>query len=216
MKTQGRYWAIEIYPDSCIEKYDEYLKINGYKCAISPLHDKDVNEDGTLKKPHYHIEFIFNGSRKKETVINICEELHANLYAKCLEDCQAYYEYLIHKNNPEKYQYNESDIVHINSVRADFMKEDYIRILEYIDDYKIKTLVTLTRQLRIDNEKRLLKYVSNNTYYINSYLKSVKDDYDGKIKTLVANLYNNYRDVYVDREVFKKLLNVFEEVKITE
>lgn len=216
MKSQGRYWAIEIYPDSCIDKFDEYLQNNGFQCAISPLHDKDLNDDGTNKKPHYHVEFIFKGTRKKEYILKICQELNTNLYAQCLEDCQAYYEYLTHKNNPSKYQYDENEIIYINCNRSDFMKEDYMRILEYIDNNNVKTLVTLTRKLRKDNEKQLLKYVSNNTYYINSYLNSVKEDYDGKLKTLISNLYSNYSDVVVNKEVFKKLLNVFEEVKITE
>ena len=34
------------------------LELIGVPMAISPLHDKDLNADGTLKKPHWHIIYI--------------------------------------------------------------------------------------------------------------------------------------------------------------
>ena len=33
----------------------------GLQCAISPLHDKDMNPDNTPKKPHYHVILTYSG-----------------------------------------------------------------------------------------------------------------------------------------------------------
>ena len=40
------------------EDWELRLELIGVPMAISPLHDKDLNADGTLKKPHWHIIYI--------------------------------------------------------------------------------------------------------------------------------------------------------------
>nr|WP_217265565.1 Rep family protein [Helicobacter pylori] len=50
-----RSYAIIIYPDSANSKWLEILERTCIPCAISPLHDKDLENDGTPKKPHYHV-----------------------------------------------------------------------------------------------------------------------------------------------------------------
>ena len=51
----GRYrqWTIVVYPESAPENWRNLL--NGQTWIESPLHDKDVNPDGTEKKSHWHI-----------------------------------------------------------------------------------------------------------------------------------------------------------------
>ncbi|MFS5611931.1 Rep family protein [Streptococcus agalactiae] len=44
---RGRNWWIVVYPESLPENWKEIISTE--PVAISPLHDKDVNADGTRK-----------------------------------------------------------------------------------------------------------------------------------------------------------------------
>ena len=55
-----RYWTIVVYPDSAPQDWRQ--KLDGLQWVESPLHDKDVNADGTPKKAHWHI-MIFNSGK---------------------------------------------------------------------------------------------------------------------------------------------------------
>lgn len=54
-KDKARYFTFLLYPESVPEGWQEKLAEIGQPMAISPLHDKDVKPDGTLKKAHWHI-----------------------------------------------------------------------------------------------------------------------------------------------------------------
>ena len=47
--NKKRNWAFVIYPESLPEDWLDILRMSGLPIAISPLHDKDVNADGTPK-----------------------------------------------------------------------------------------------------------------------------------------------------------------------
>lgn len=212
---KARCWQFLLYPESCNPEFIKYMYDSGLKGAISPLHDSDLRDDGTLKKSHYHVILLFNGGRTEQAVKEIVQEINvANNIIQKVNDKQARFEYLTHKNNPEKYQYNPEDIIFINAHSYDFIDEDYRCILDYIDDNKIKSIVGLLKALRKENNNRLIKYVSNNTYYVQTYLRALQIDYDSRIETLLHSLYNNYGDVRINKDVLNKLCEVFDEVKI--
>ena len=45
-----RNWMIIVYPDSAPERWEDILDEMHIAWACSPLHDKDVNADGTPKR----------------------------------------------------------------------------------------------------------------------------------------------------------------------
>lgn len=213
--SKCRQYMIIVYPESALQNWRKYLQEMGVKCAISPLHDSDLTDDGSLKKPHYHVILIFNGGRTETYVRQeIVEPIKALSQFQRVIDKQLAFEYLTHENNPEKHQYNRVEVEFINSCISDYVNEDYISILEYIDDNNIKTLVGLLKSLRKAKNKRLIQYVSNNTYYVTTYLKEVRENYDSKVETLVKSMYNHYGDIRVNKDVLNKLCEVFNEVKI--
>ena len=61
-KVKKRHWAFVAYPESLPEDWFDLLKQTGLKIAISPLHNQDMNADGTPKKPHYHIMLSYEGA----------------------------------------------------------------------------------------------------------------------------------------------------------
>ena len=108
--VKARYWWFVLYPESAREDWREWLQSIGLPFAVSPLHDKDVNPDGTEKKPHHHIIIAFNGPTTYQNVNkNICEVL-GQPHPQYLFAVKGAYRYLTHADNPEKYQYDPKEI----------------------------------------------------------------------------------------------------------
>lgn len=104
-----RNWGAVIYPESAPEDWKEQLKLMGLTFAVSPLHDKDINPTGEKKKPHYHIIICYPNPTTDDNINRILHDLNQPI-AVPLESVRGYFRYLTHKDNPEKYQYNDSEI----------------------------------------------------------------------------------------------------------
>lgn len=111
--VKKRNWAFVLYPESAPKDWKEQLKLSGVQIAISPLHDKDVNPDGEPKKPHFHVIAIYGNPTTYNNVKALCDKLKCPI-PQPLEQVKGYYRYLTHKDNPEKYQYDEKDIECLN------------------------------------------------------------------------------------------------------
>lgn len=117
--SRARNLSLELYPEDETHVKKLQFIMNHYTYAYI-LHDKDIWEEdikdemtkiiihqkGELKKPHWHIMLIFQNPRSAE---KIAKELDI----KHIETCNfyAYARYLIHKDQPTKYQYNPKDII---------------------------------------------------------------------------------------------------------
>lgn len=102
------YWCLVLYPEEDLshKKAIEYIE-NHYSYA-SIIHDNDLNEDGTLKKSHVHIVLRFSNYRWRNA---ISQEL--NITPNYLEKCKNLenaLKYLVHINNPDKFQYEISQV----------------------------------------------------------------------------------------------------------
>ena len=92
---KGRYWASVGYPESLPTNYLELLQETGLEVAISPLHDKDVNPNGEVKKPHYHFIFSYSGPTTYNNVKSLCDSLNMTIPIK-LENLRGMYRYHLH------------------------------------------------------------------------------------------------------------------------
>ena len=120
--VKKRNWAFVLYPESAPENWRDLLQQTGLQCCVSPLHDKDINPDGSPKKPHYHVILVYSGPTSFNVVKALCDSLKQPI-PKALEQVRGYYRYLTHKDNPEKAQYSECDITSINGFNiADFIE----------------------------------------------------------------------------------------------
>ncbi|HAK0877811.1 TPA: replication protein RepB, partial [Listeria monocytogenes] len=72
---RGRNWVVVVYPESAPENWIDLIRQE--PVAISPLHDKDVDENGERKKPHYHVVFAYKGNKSFEQIDEIARLLHA-------------------------------------------------------------------------------------------------------------------------------------------
>lgn len=196
-----RNWAFFVYPtkeqlDAVGSAYDgsdgygsapddwvEQLRLSGLQFAISPLHDKDKHEDGSgrTKKPHYHVIVIYGSPTTYNNVKNLTDSFNAPI-PQALEQVRGYYRYLTHKDNPDKYQYDEEDIV----TGGGFNIADYIELSKSeVTEIKFK-LQQLIREQNIIEYSAFMDYIQDNldrinydvasshTIFFNTYIKSIR------------------------------------------
>jgi hypothetical protein len=176
-----RNWAFFVYPESAPENWREQLKNRGLVCAISPLHDKDiVNETSEEeKKPHWHVLVNFNGPTTYSNVKSITDSLKQPI-PEPINNMRGYYRYLTHKDDPDKYQYNEKDIETLNG----FNISDYVEmtrsekeavkivLINYIRENVIMEYAELIENLDDDEKFLELEIASNNTMFFDKYITS--------------------------------------------
>lgn len=164
-KNKKRNWAFVAYPESLPNAWIEQLQQSGLQCAISPLHDRDYNADGSLKKAHYHVILCYSGPTSFNVVRNlVCDQLGQPI-PQALEQIRGYYRYFTHKDNPEKAQYNESEIKFING----FNINDYVELTKS-EIVKIKSNIqTIIKDNQIYEYSDLLDFLQSKENYLNEY-----------------------------------------------
>lgn len=127
-----------LYPESAPADWQARLAKTGLQCAISPLHDRDINPTGEPKKAHYHVILAYSGPTSYSVVKRLCDDLRQPI-PQPLEQIQGYYRYLTHEDNPEKAQYSKADIVTLNgfSIRdfVEISKSEVIRLKRETQDF---------------------------------------------------------------------------------
>lgn len=188
-KFRTRVFNLVLYGDdeSHIQAID-YIKEN-YNYAMIK-HDKDYDDNGEIKKEHYHVVIkftnaIYNTSLSKELKIEL------NYIQKC-RDIKASLLYLIHFNDSEKYQYNVDEVFGplANNIKK-YMNQNskdeddsILAILEYIEN---SIFIRYTE---------LLKWSVSNGYYSTlrrggSLISKCIDEHNGK---LCKDLKSDFND----------------------
>ena len=176
--VKKRYWGTVLYPESCKENWKENLEKSGLKCCVSPLHDLDLDDNGELKKSHYHILCCYNGPVTRDNFMSVVNSIGA-VGAEKIENVKGYFDYLIHKNNLDKHQYNIDDLQMINGFNIlDYCDRTTVesielkmKLIKYCDDNKIICYRNLIKKLISDNNFDLFDCASCNPYFIIQYLK---------------------------------------------
>lgn len=180
--VKKRNWAFVLYPESAPENWREELQKTGLQCVISPLHDRDINPDNTPKKAHYHVILAYSGPTSYNVVKTLTDKLNQPI-PQALEQVRGYYRYLTHKDNPEKAQYDESEIKAING----FNIADFSELTRSETTQIKKSLQLLIRQHGIMEYAELMDYLqdedmnleyeiaSNNTYFFDKYITSQRN-----------------------------------------
>lgn len=115
-RLKGRHFSYVVYPESAPSDWVEELKRRGLAFVVSPLHDKDINPDGTPKKAHYHIIVSWGNTTTYRAARGLCVLLNCP-QPQLLKSCNGMYRYLTHKDNPEKFQYKEQPACYNGWVR---------------------------------------------------------------------------------------------------
>lgn len=180
--NKKRYWAFVLYPESSPDNWRELLQQTGLACAVSPLHDKDLDPTGEIKKAHYHIILCYSGPTTFNTVKRITDSLNQPIPIP-LEQVRGYFRYFTHKDNPEKYQYNENEITTINDFDIDNYNDLSISQIKHImvdlqricRDNKIMEYCDLLDFLLDEELFSYLDVAQNHTILFNTYITSLRN-----------------------------------------
>lgn len=197
LPPKKKYAFCVLYPDSYSYNCDSVineLANEHITFAVSPLHNKDINENGEIKKAHYHLLLSYPNATTLSTfqsILKVCGLNESDLH--CVKFCNSgvgYYRYLTHKDNPEKAQYNDNDIRIFNDFNGIFNKfkktdidktNDLVRIFQLVDDLDTVSFHTLMQYLML-NEVELFRMITSSSALaicIKEYQRSL--EYDKKI-----------------------------------
>lgn len=198
-----RKWIFILYPESMPENWFEIIQQTGLEACVSPLHDKDTDvEDGKLvpKKAHYHVYVKYDGPVTKNVVMQLVESLNASHPVPC-ESVRGQYRYFIHLDNPEKFQYDIKDMLHINGfdIReyVDLTKTEVVKIKKelqiFIRENNIFEYSDFMDHLADDDIGSNYEVASNNTYFFDKYITSFRnrqrDKMTARVKEITNELY---------------------------
>ena len=107
MSDRSSKWAFIVYPDSAPDNWKNLLKSTYVRFAVSPLHSPDSITDGSgecQRKKHYHVLMDFDSLKSFDQVQRISNLVNGTIPV-IIDNPSGYYQYLIHRNDPEKQQF---------------------------------------------------------------------------------------------------------------
>lgn len=156
-----RGWVGVLYPDSAPDDWSRRLTNEGVPALVSPLHDRDVNADGTAKKAHRHVLLLWDGPIAYETAKAVMDAIGAVMPPRNPKpgevkpwavSVKGSARYLCHTDNPDKAQYSPEDVRAFNG--ADYFEvvncagdDDAVfdEITDYIDDNGVRSFAEFVR-----------------------------------------------------------------------
>lgn len=191
-RPRAKNYALVVYPDDLPDRakntWMRSLSSLGYKMAVSPLHDKDTNPDGEIKKAHWHVllqgdKVWINFKTLKELVLTEFDGRGVAV-PQSVSNVVGFMRYLVHLDNPEKFQYDKNDIQLFNgaTVESAFalskddelaIRCDIIRYVQENDDVlEYHQVVDTALQMSNDGDNAWIKALDNRSRMVESYIRS--------------------------------------------
>ena len=115
------------------------------------LHDKDIDNEGNIIKPHYHFRVFYKDKKSVSAWAKIFNVKDNNV--EILDDKIRAIRYLIHLDSPKKYQYNKEDVISNFDLSSYFLKKgDENFDIKLITDY----ISTTTKRLSFSDLKNFV------------------------------------------------------------
>lgn len=192
--NKSKYFCCILYPDSKTYDFDKIIKAlaeEHLSFAVSPIHDRDIQDDGTLKKGHYHLLLAYSSATTLNNIrawLNVCGMPESELHTvRVCASAVGYYRYLTHMDNPEKAQYDVNDIRVFNDSDGLFLKfsktasekiDELIRIFQIVDELNTISFHSLIQYLML-NERDLFKMLTSSSalaFCVKEYQRSLEYD----------------------------------------
>lgn len=138
-QKRSNLWCCVVYPgDSLPEGYIDIIKGWHVPVLLSPVHDADKNADDTEKKKHIHLMIDFGSGQNKsfEQVHNLTSQLNGTVPI-IVNNRSAMVRYFVHKDNPEKHQYDVNDLQVFSGFEFQAAFENYtneLQLYKFIED----------------------------------------------------------------------------------
>lgn len=103
-----RKFALLLYPEDKTHVNAMEIIKRSYDYAVI-LHDKDLDENGDMKKAHWHVVITVGNNKRWNTALS--KELGIEMnYIQKVRNLDRALEYLIHLNDENKYQYSIDEV----------------------------------------------------------------------------------------------------------
>ena len=192
--NKSKYFCCILYPDSVsynVENIIKSLAEEHLTFAVSPIHDRDVEDDGSPKKEHFHLLLAYSSATTLNNIrlwFSISGLPESDLHSvRVCASAVGYYRYLTHKDNPEKAQYDEKYIRVFNDVDEIFKKfsntesdkiNKLVRIFQIVDELNTISFHFLMQYLML-NERELFKMLTSSSALaicVKEYQRSLEYD----------------------------------------
>lgn len=223
---RSRNWNVILYPEDLPNDYLSKIEETGINTVISPLHDKDINADGSPKKVHRHCILTFGSVQSAEQVSQFFADLFGVVEndgkksvigvaspQKCANKVGSA-RYLVHMDNPEKAQYVIEDIICMNGANVrEMIKASpdeqfvYMATVESIIEEQGFTEYAVACKYFRECDFDLYKCLITHTIHFNAFIRSrrhsfvgneIADEYNEQEETT-----NNYDDNYIGDEAHR-------------
>lgn len=192
--NKSKYFCSVLYPDSVTYDVDRIIKSLSEEhltFAVSPIHDRDLEDDGSPKKAHYHLLLAYSSATTLSNIkgwFRACGMPESDLHSvRVCASGLGYFRYLVHKDNPEKAQYNDKDIRIFNDFDEIFKKfsntssdiiDKLVRIFQIVDELNTISFHNLIQYLML-NERDLFKMLTSSSALaicVKEYQRSLEYD----------------------------------------
>lgn len=192
--SKSKYFCCILYPESSTYDVGTIIKALAQEhltFAVSPIHDRDIEDDGSPKKGHYHILLAYSSATTLNNIrgwFKACGMPESDLHSvRVCASGVGYYRYLTHKDNPEKAQYDDKDIRVFNDFDDVFKKfantdsdriDKLVRIFQIVDELNTISFHNLIQFLML-NDKDLFKMVTSSSALaicVKEYQRSLEYD----------------------------------------
>lgn len=185
---------------------DTLLNYNNFDFVATIIHDKDTLETGEIKRRHLHafIE-LHEKATLKQLLGELTEVLNINTECLSLTPSNSPYlgvQYLTHKNDSNKYQYNFEDIKTNNQ---ELLSQKYEN--QYIDPQqklfeaitKSKTLTELTKEIGI-----------NDALKFRAFFNQIKQEQGAGIDAIISYHERTLKTIYSLQDTLAKLVKTLD------
>ena len=171
-------WTFILYPESAVTDWRLGLEASKKGFIISPVHDRDTDKEGNIKKAHYHIVISDPRGMSYNTALKISSRI-GGVRPEAVVNTKGMKEYMTHKGNEEKFQYDEADVIYGNGLTPEAFEDDVevdetAELFLYIASKGFTEYSDLIDDLVADKDKRtLFECAINKAYAVQTYLRSV-------------------------------------------
>ena len=169
-EARSKVWAGVVYPESAPQDWQDKLRELLIDSFISPLHDKDTNADGEVKKAHWHVMLMFGSMKTASQAKEAFQSFGCTVEPQRVRNTRGMARYLCHMDNPDKY-----DIL--------------VQMQDWCDANKVYGYATLVRYARSNRPDWFRCLADNGTVMMKEYLKSARwEDGLNEKEREIANL----------------------------
>ena len=180
--VRTRNWAFIMYPDSMPTNWKDTLEGFHVDIVVGPLHDKDINPTtNEPKKPHHHVIIIFDSVKTKAQAEEISKSVNGTNVVD-IKSLNGAVRYLTHIDNPEKAQYDRSDIINIGAFDIDDCFKRSIdkyntisEMLDYVESNNITEFFMFLKYCREEKFDTWFKALCDNSFIVREYITSKRN-----------------------------------------